>query len=647
MSTSYPSAKVAVTIQEPVTYQAIPMSTPPQSIATVATTMEPSIVPTTPGASDAGFLVTESGGIQNPRFSESISDDQKLFATVFPHIRTELVTCTFTCALEKDVLWHGKLFFTVGHLCFYSKLFTKVAKVCKAWTDVLRVEKRNTAGVFPNAIRVSTLHSKFVFTSFIKRDFVYTKLRKQWKQVNSDDLAVLDTDYDSDSSKLSRTNSKMSEYQVSGILTTPSMNDAAGDSDIDDTSMPPNNTPQLGLHKNSSETTLNPDSNENLSIEMLTGQLSADEAAFGVSLAVDEKNSATSLLLSGESPKSSPRTNAALNRRSFTMPSRLKQHYVNSAETSTDSLPQVLAIPSAPVSCDCPQHHKHKVTDKVLQGLTPQQYFNIQFSKAGSSFMTTLYKQRGSTEYKFVEWEGSSRTVIYDLQFKAPMMSPQNTKCIEKQTIIRDDPYVKSVEACVKTPGVPYGESFEVITRYCITFETPTSVRFVSTSKINFLKKVMWERAIESGAVDGCTGFAKDLIAAVTDKVSKHPEFCMSSTQVESVMDEPAMEVQSAEAETLLSPMKLNSELPPRPVEQYGKMFWVLIAALCLAIFSVAVTKSKRASVYERVDALAAEVGIDRDHMLDILRRSAYPNAEDAIDVEMDRMLYLVDHLKQ
>jgi len=68
----------------------------------------------------------------------------------------------YTCALERDGLWQGKLYFTSRHLCFYGKVFSKAAKVMIDFQDVVSVEKKNTAGMFPNAIRIVTNNSKVI-----------------------------------------------------------------------------------------------------------------------------------------------------------------------------------------------------------------------------------------------------------------------------------------------------------------------------------------------------------------------------------------------------------------------------------------------------------------------------------------------------
>jgi hypothetical protein len=44
------------------------------------------------------------------------------------------------------------------------------------------MEKKSTAGVIPNAIRITTLHSKYLFSAFMKRDFAFNSMKKEWQQ---------------------------------------------------------------------------------------------------------------------------------------------------------------------------------------------------------------------------------------------------------------------------------------------------------------------------------------------------------------------------------------------------------------------------------------------------------------------------------
>ena len=67
--------------------------------------------------------------------------------------------------MERDAPWRGRIFYTKNFLTFYGKYFNKAAKVIIPWREILNVEKKMTAGVFPNAIRITALHTKVRRTS--------------------------------------------------------------------------------------------------------------------------------------------------------------------------------------------------------------------------------------------------------------------------------------------------------------------------------------------------------------------------------------------------------------------------------------------------------------------------------------------------
>ncbi|KAJ3409946.1 hypothetical protein HDV05_004145 [Chytridiales sp. JEL 0842] len=118
--------------------------------------------------------------------TQSPTKDQKKFERVFPDIagESETLTGVYNCAYEKDVLWQGKMYITANYVSFYGMIFGKATILNLPLREVVCIEKKNTAGVFPNAVRVSTLDTKYVFASFLKRDSAYGDLMEVWKACN-------------------------------------------------------------------------------------------------------------------------------------------------------------------------------------------------------------------------------------------------------------------------------------------------------------------------------------------------------------------------------------------------------------------------------------------------------------------------------
>lgn len=118
-----------------------------------------------PTEKQKSYVVMDTGGVQNAsKFMES-TEDQRYLTRHFPELALEQIRGVSSCALEKDVLWHGKLIFTNKHLCFRGKLFAKAVKLVVPFNDILAIEKKSTV-LIPNAIRIVTLHAKVILTVY-------------------------------------------------------------------------------------------------------------------------------------------------------------------------------------------------------------------------------------------------------------------------------------------------------------------------------------------------------------------------------------------------------------------------------------------------------------------------------------------------
>ncbi|KAA8570030.1 hypothetical protein EYC84_002367 [Monilinia fructicola] len=83
----------------------------------------------------------------------------------------------YSCALQREILAHGRLYVSEGHLCFSSNIFGWVTTLVMSFDEIISVEKRSTALLFKNGLMISTLHAKNVFASFTSRDSTYDLIR--------------------------------------------------------------------------------------------------------------------------------------------------------------------------------------------------------------------------------------------------------------------------------------------------------------------------------------------------------------------------------------------------------------------------------------------------------------------------------------
>ena len=79
------------------------------------------------------------------------------------------------------------------------------------------------------------------------------------------------------------------------------------------------------------------------------------------------------------------------------------------------------------------------------------------------------------------------------------------------------------IEVIARTPEVPYGDYFKTTNRYCITHVAENRSRLVLNSWVDFSKSTIFRSRIEKGSVDGVTGWARDLTAALHAAIGVRP----------------------------------------------------------------------------------------------------------------------------
>ncbi|KAK7145420.1 hypothetical protein R3I93_013217 [Phoxinus phoxinus] len=83
---------------------------------------------------------------------------------------------SYTCALQKDMLYQGRLFVSQNWICFHSKVFGKDTKIAIPVASVTVIKKTKTAILVPNALVISSAHERHVFVSFLSRDTTFKVL---------------------------------------------------------------------------------------------------------------------------------------------------------------------------------------------------------------------------------------------------------------------------------------------------------------------------------------------------------------------------------------------------------------------------------------------------------------------------------------
>ncbi|CAH2296073.1 GRAM domain-containing 3 [Pelobates cultripes] len=90
--------------------------------------------------------------------------------------KEEFLKESFTCALQKEILYHGKLYISQNWICFHSKVFGKDTKIVIPVLAITQIKKTKTALLVPNAVIISTVTERFIFVSLLSRDSTYKLL---------------------------------------------------------------------------------------------------------------------------------------------------------------------------------------------------------------------------------------------------------------------------------------------------------------------------------------------------------------------------------------------------------------------------------------------------------------------------------------
>ncbi|KAL7847157.1 hypothetical protein SRHO_G00221370 [Serrasalmus rhombeus] len=104
------------------------------------------------------------------QFSKANAQYHKLFKEIS---KDEILKQSYTCALQKDMLYQGRLFVSDNWICFHSKVFGRDTKIVIPVLSVTLIKKTKTALLVPNALVITTTNERHVFVSFLSRDTTY------------------------------------------------------------------------------------------------------------------------------------------------------------------------------------------------------------------------------------------------------------------------------------------------------------------------------------------------------------------------------------------------------------------------------------------------------------------------------------------
>ncbi|KAJ6543958.1 hypothetical protein B0H19DRAFT_957127 [Mycena capillaripes] len=114
------------------------------------------------------------------------------FHELFPGIpEGDYLIDDYGCALQREILIQGRIYVSENHICFHANIFGWVTDLSIPIYEITTLEKRMTAFVIPNAIRVKTPRADYTFASFLSRDTTFDVIHNIWRLARPGDAASI------------------------------------------------------------------------------------------------------------------------------------------------------------------------------------------------------------------------------------------------------------------------------------------------------------------------------------------------------------------------------------------------------------------------------------------------------------------------
>jgi hypothetical protein len=368
----------------------------------------------------------------------------------------------YSAALQKEILLHGRLYVSEGHLCFSSNILGWVTNLVISFDEVVSVEKKSTAVLFPNAIVIQTLHARNVFASFLARDSTYDLIIGIWK-ISHPNLK-----------------SSLNGVTLDGSGGTGDKTEKAESVGSDD-----------GSPDDSDDEVYDEDADDDDGIGSITeagdGSVAGSEIGSAAGGEPARKVSAAVAQAVGAGGEMAGAAQAATNG------AAAAQDYPGSAAHGA-------------TECgDSEQHYDKLLIDTTIPAPLGKVY-SLMFGPASGAFMRKwLVEDQKSLELQLEDdkkglgEDTKSMNYSYIKPLNAPV-GPRQTKCNIAMTLEQYDLEKAITVLCsTGTPDVPSGNSFLTMTRYCMMWGPGNSTRLIMTFTVEWSAK-SWLRG-ESDAM--------------------------------------------------------------------------------------------------------------------------------------------------
>lgn len=423
-------------------------------------------------------------------------DFHKLFRSLPPN---DFLLDDFSCALSREILIQGRMYVSERNICFNSNILGWVTNLIISFDEIVGLEKKTTAGLFPNGIVVQTLHARSSFASFISRDTVFEFLMSIWRQTNARPDLMNGTIVEGGSNDFlpGFEASDLDDSDVSGGGSDVTRSDELSQSDFDEFDSEEDN-----FSGSDSDLFTDDEFGESARQAKPKDKEKSDSAAAPTSAA------ATPTASTG-SADAVPTTGGGAAGSQWPTPNL-------GAETHASSNPHYDYEAAG---------EKLLLSDTVMAPLGV--VANLLFGdnvKWVSTFITDKEKNidlKNMAAFEGGLGSGHKRAYEYIKPLGGPV-GPKQTRCLCTDTIEEWDLDSQCiVVTSTQTPDVPSGGVFTTKTRYTLFWGDNNTTTVLLTYLIDWTGKSWFKSPIEKGTQDGQMAFAKNLIKELNETIKK------------------------------------------------------------------------------------------------------------------------------
>ncbi|XP_077409976.1 protein Aster-C [Vanacampus margaritifer] len=421
------------------------------------------------GSSEEGWESSDNqtnciGAFQRPvtTYKQRCDEFRRLFKDVASSDRLLL---DYQCALQRDILLHGRLYLTNNFLCFYSLFYS--TKISLALKDIIEMSREKYARLIPNAIQICTQKEKLFFTSFSAREKSFNAIFHLWQHTlvdkplaNTEIWQIVRQQY---GNELGLSHEAMESAQFPADL---SMHSRHGADDCCFTK----------LERTSS-------------VHLLAPELPSLENDEFFSTTSSQKSALEEERRISVSPRRSPvpslhRLELESSAKSLPLP---PDEDGATQESGSDSVEEV-------ERSGLPKEQGRLYLNKVFH-MSASRMFDLLFTE--SAFIRRFMSVRKITNTSFAPWQKDTngdmkRSLNYTITISNPLIGKFST-ATEKQTLYKEsrDGQYYLVDSEVYTHDVPYHDYFYTQNRYYIKSHTKRKCRLKVYTDVKY-KKHPW-----------------------------------------------------------------------------------------------------------------------------------------------------------